>query len=161
MYALSRSSCFLKNITVQIEASSSLLGCPTVNYVPWTFPTLHDNDSSTVGVCRPCNTNNVNEDDTFPVSNIEYEPTHIDAIPDGNILDNDIFPESNVDSMTSETTTNSNIEYERPTYSAMNEISNKVISFPKLKKKVEGDFLCKRCIFTHGMEGISASTLFV
>jgi len=130
-------------------------------YVPWTFPTLHDNDSSTVGVCRPCNTNNVNEDDTFPVSNIEYEPTHIDAIPDGNILDNGIFPESNVESMASETPTDSNIEYKRPTYAAMNEISNKIISFPKLKKKVEGDFLCKRCIFTHGMEGISASTLFV
>jgi len=80
-------------------------------YVPWTFPTLPDSDSSTLGVCRPCNTNNVNENDSFPVSNIEYDTTHIDTIPDGNILDNDIFPESDVESMTSETTTDSNMEY--------------------------------------------------
>ena len=62
--------------------------------------------------------------------------------------------------MTSETTTDSNIEYKRPTYAAMSEISNKIISFPELKK-VEHDFLCKECIFTHGIDGISMSTLSV
>jgi len=42
----------------------------------------------------------------------------------------------------------------------MTNISNKTIS-PKLKKKVEGEFLHKECIFTHGLSGISASTLSV
>ena len=100
-------------------------------------------------------------DRNFPVCNIEYETTHIDAIPDDNIPDNDMFPESDVESMTSETTTDSNTEYKRPTYAAITKISNKIISFPKLKKKVEGEFLCKECIFTFGMDGISASTLSV
>ena len=102
-----------------------------------------------------------NEDETFPVRNIEYNTTHIDAISDDNLIDNDIFPESDVESMTSETTTESNTEYKRPTYAAMTEISNKIISFPKLKEKVEGHFLCKECIFTHGIDGISMSTLSV
>jgi len=129
-------------------------------YVPWKLPTHNDDDSST-GLCKPCDIYNDNEDETFPVSNIEYDTTHIDVISDGNVIDNDIFPESDVESMTSETTTDSNTEYKRPTYAAMTESSNKIISFPELKKKVEGDFLCKECIFTHGIDGISMSTLSV
>jgi len=114
-------------------------------YVPWKLRSHNDDDCS-IGHCLPCDINNVNEDETFPVSNIEYNTTHIDAILDDNIIDNDIFPESDVESRTSETTTKSNTEYKRPTYAAMTEISNKIIYFPKLKKKVEGHFLCKECI---------------
>jgi len=47
----------------------------------------------------------------FSVSNIEYETTHEDAILDDNVPDNDIFPESNVESITAKTTTDSNKEY--------------------------------------------------
>jgi len=61
---------------------------------------------------------------------------------------------------TTETTTDSNKKYNRPTYAAMTKISsNKIISFPKLKQKVEAKFLFKECIFTNGTSGISASTL--
>jgi len=108
-----------------------------------------------------CNANDDNEDNNVPLSNIEHETTHDHATLSGNIPNNDIFPESDVESITTETSMDSNKEYQRPTYAAMMEISNKNILFPKLKKKVEGEFLCKECIFTHGMEGISASTLSV
>jgi len=131
-------------------------------YVPWKLRSHCNNDCSTrhcLGL--PCDINTTDEDETFAVSNIEYDTTHIDAISNDNNIDNDIFPESDVESMTSETTTKCTTEYKKPTYAAMSEISNKIISFPELKKKVEGDFLCKKCIFTHGMDGISMSTLSV
>ena len=53
-------------------------------YVPWKFPTHNDDDSST-GLCKPCNINNDNEDESFPVSNIEYNTTHIDSVLDVNV----------------------------------------------------------------------------
>jgi len=130
-------------------------------YVPWTFPTLDVHDSSTLELCTPCNAKDDKEDNNFPISNIEYETTHDNAILSDNVPDNDIFPESDVESITMETSTDSNKEYQKPTYAAMMEISNKIISFPELKKKVDSEFLCKECIFTHGIAGISASTLSV
>jgi len=78
-------------------------------YVPWKLHSHNDDDCS-IGHCLPCDINTANEDETFPVSNIEYNTTHIDAILDDNVIDNDIFPESDVESMTSETTTDSNTE---------------------------------------------------
>ena len=47
------------------------------------------------------------------------------------------------------------------TYATLNEISNKVISFPQLKKEVENGLLCKQCILEHGLSGYCASTLSV
>jgi len=73
----------------------------------------------------------------------------------------DIFPESDVESTTTETTSDSNNDYKKPSYAAMTEISSKTISFPELKKRVEAGFLCKECIFTYGTYHISASTLSV
>jgi len=69
--------------------------------------------------------------------------THENAILDDNVADNDILLESNVESITTETTTDSNKEYKRPMYAAMTKISNKIILCPKLKKKVEGVFYVK------------------
>jgi len=87
-------------------------------YVPWTFPTLDVHDSSIQGICTPCNTNENNEDNNFPVSNIEYETTHQDAILDDNVSVIDVFPESDVESIIMETTSDSNKEYKKPTYAA-------------------------------------------
>jgi len=106
-------------------------------YVPWTFPTLDIHDSSTLELCTPCNANDDNEDNNVPLSNIEYATTHDNATLSDNIADNDIFPESDVESITTETSTDSNKEYQRPTYAAMTEISNKIISFPELKKRLK------------------------
>ena len=75
----------------------------------------------------PCNAKDEKEDNNFPISNLEYyETTHDDAILCDNVPDNDIFPGSNVESITMETSTDSNKEYQRPTYAAMTEISNKI-----------------------------------
>jgi len=41
------------------------------------------------------------------------------------------------------TTSDSNKEYKKPTYTAMTEIC-KIISFPKLKEKVEAEFYVRR-----------------
>jgi len=40
-------------------------------------------------------------------------------------------------------------------------MSNKIVSFPELKKCIEENFLCKLCLITLGLSGINASTLSV
>ena len=103
-------------------------------YVPWTFPALDIHDSSTEEICRPCNTNNDDDINHFLITDIEYETTREDNIPENTVPMIDIFPESDVESTTTETTSNSNDDYKKPSYAAMTEISNKIISFPELKK---------------------------
>jgi len=44
-------------------------------------------------------------------------------------------------------------------YTALNEVNTKLISFLKLQKEIENGFLCKKCICITGILGLSASTL--
>jgi len=98
-------------------------------YVPWTFPALDIHDSSTEGICRLCNINNDDDNNHFPITDIEYETTHDDNIPENTVPMIDIFPESDVESTTTETTSDSNNDYKKPLYAAMTKTSNKIISF--------------------------------
>jgi len=88
-----------------------------------------------------------------PTENIASVETIIDL--DKNSIE-DIFKENDTDSVTSvelEDST-SEINTEMP-YSAISEISNKLISFLDMKEKIKLGFLCKQCIFETSMEGIS------
>jgi len=47
------------------------------------------------------------------------------------------------------------------TYSALNELGNKIISFPELKSQVEENFVCKKCLFHMGPSAIHTSKYIV
>ena len=51
------------------------------------------------------------------------------------------------------------MEDQKLTYAALSEMSNKIISFPELKRNIETNLLCKQCIYEGGLSAISASTL--
>jgi len=53
---------------------------------------------------------------------------------------------------------NQDLEY---TYRVLNELGNKIISFPELKSQIEETFVCKKCIFHMGPSAISIGTLSV
>jgi len=51
-----------------------------------------------------------------------------------------------------------NLEY---TYNSLNELGNKIISFPELKSHIEENFVCKKCFSNLDPSSISKSKLMV
>jgi len=47
------------------------------------------------------------------------------------------------------------------TYSSLNELGAKIVSFPQLKERIESNFVCKKCLIEKGLLGLSASSLEV
>jgi len=123
------------------------------------LPTCTPDPSGTL--CTPCN-NPVgdNNEENDPTNIIEYETTHIDSKVDDN-SELEIFPEFDTESIVTEVTMDSDRDDFKLTYAVLNEMSNKIVLFPELKQCIEANFLCKQCLFAHGLSGISASTLSV
>jgi len=51
-----------------------------------------------------------------------------------------------------------NLEY---TYNSLNELGNKIISFPELKSCIEDNFVCKKCFSNMNLSAVSRSKLMV
>jgi len=51
-----------------------------------------------------------------------------------------------------------NLEY---TYNSLNELGNKIISFPELKSCIEDNFVCKKCFSKMNLSAVSRSKLMV
>jgi len=51
-----------------------------------------------------------------------------------------------------------NLEY---TYNSLNELGNKIISFPELKSQIEDNFVCQKCVSNMNLDAVSRSKLMV
>jgi len=118
---------------------------------------------------------NVSMDESFDTASVsdDKETAIFNALPqdDSSVedllsLDDDSVVETqqNLNNDKEQNETKNNIEnpdLEYYTYSTLNELGNKIISFPELKSQVEEKFVCKKCIFHMGPSAISISTLSV
>jgi len=74
----------------------------------------------------------------------------------------DLFEETDTESIES-TDTNGNSTETIPdlSYTMVNELGTKLVSFPFLKQQLESGFLCKTCVYENDNKGTSSSTITV
>ena len=147
------------------------------NYCPWKCSrTSHiscqpPNNIANMEIlyCTETNTTTINDedsdDDSMDSTSTAPKIAHIENVVD---MDDssveDIFEETDTESIEStETGTNENPIEILPdlSYTTVNEQSNKLISFPVLKQKLESGFLCKTCVYKNDNKGTSSSTITV
>jgi len=111
--------------------------------------------------CTPCagTTDTATSTDSTPVI-VNMENIQIGPIDNGEESSvGDLFSLSSDDTMViAEETVQ---EDRNHTYSSLNELGAKIVSFPQLKERIESNFVCKKCLIEKGLLGLSASSLVV